>query len=195
MTSPGKKRWFHGARSATTAPGAGVRVQSSFVSAEFPPSRSSLGQGKATMLARVCWKHVAEVCGGNQAVLFGASLASGKSIINPNMDTGLLGSAYFWATLAACEVDVIQDHFDVTQLTANGKYTVTIHGKEIVIDDHIPCIGGVPAYGKLGSPNEAWSLLLCKAYAQVPSTQIKHHVPIFVCRIRDLMAISSVWVA
>lgn len=172
--SPGQKPWFQATRSAITAPGAGVRVQASFVSPEFPPNKTSLGQGKATTLARVSWKRVAEVCGGNQAVLFGASLASGKSITNPNMDTGQIGSAYFWAALAACEVAVIQDHFDVTQLTPSGKYVVTTtHGKQVVIDDYIPCIGGTPAYGKIGSTNEAWSLLICKAYAQVLSSQGK----------------------
>lgn len=140
-----------------------------FTNKEFPPGAQSLGQGRAQLLAQVEWKRVAEVCGGpGQATLFGASLASGKTLTNPSMDTGSMGSAWFWCALAVCDVATIQDHFNgSTELAPDGKYVMKVHGVDVVIDDLIPCLGDFPAHGRLGSANEAWPMLICKAYAQV----------------------------
>jgi hypothetical protein len=66
--------------------------------------------------------------------------------------------------------DRIRKLFHRQEANKHGIYAVNItkngHNQQIIVDDQIPCIGGVPKFSK-SKLNELWVIILEKAWAKL----------------------------
>lgn len=158
-----------------TGPQTGTQ-SAKFTDPDFPPEQLSLiGNARGSdpteqqrIAKDVTWKRLPEVYPQGLKV-FDANIK--PSDIHQNE----LGDCYFLAAASATaeDPDRIKRLFKTKQITPEGKYHLNLFlegiWREVVIDDHIPCKSNgyqaVPKFSGTKS-NEAWSLLLEKAYAK-----------------------------
>ena len=152
-----------------------------FVDSEFPPSLKSLHSPDSSLSAtmppfylRVQWLRASELCGPKRCMFPPNSLDA-----NIRTNAGIGGSCWFWARLTAAG-NSVRPLFKEQVENETGVYAFVFKGAdgeiEVVIDDFIPCVDGIPVFGYAAGLQmeegddtetfEMWSLLLCKAMAK-----------------------------
>jgi len=140
-----------------------------FVDPKFPPVLCSLTGGKAQYppaYARVEWIRASVLCGEGHRMFPNGPIGADTPV-----ETGVAGSCYFWSSILMAGDNTLRGMFSQRAEDRTGVYNITCMKEGVpvvvIIDEFIPCIDGIPAFGRAGEPNEMWSMLLCKAAAKL----------------------------
>lgn len=174
-----------GTTNATAAHGRTAKAKRPvlFVDTAFPPLQKSLSRAEdKRQLAPTAWlrprTYLAGLAMRNGAVLEQCLL----STIDPtDIDQGALGNCWFLCALAAIAEypQVVRDMFKhpisperaaAEQHVGAYRITLTKHGwwTTVIVDDFLPCVGGLPCFAKnVSNHGEMWVALLEKTYAKL----------------------------
>eukprot|EP00656_Telonema_subtile_P039427 TRINITY_DN44531_c0_g1_i1.p1 TRINITY_DN44531_c0_g1~~TRINITY_DN44531_c0_g1_i1.p1 ORF type:complete len:1191 (-),score=298.73 TRINITY_DN44531_c0_g1_i1:177-3749(-) len=128
--------------------------------ASFPPSLQSLCSGAAA----APMKHIqVEWIRAQDIQSFDGGKVQLPEASSSSLEPGLFGSLFYWSAM----LGLIEDKaVSVQPKNSRGLYSVRLPGCDPVeVDDWIPCVGGRPAFGSVGSPMIS-SLLITKAMAK-----------------------------
>ncbi|EGR28521.1 hypothetical protein IMG5_173770 [Ichthyophthirius multifiliis] len=101
-----------------------------------------------------------------------------KEIEVNDIKQGILGDSYFLCSLSSLaeRKEYILKLFHTKNYQKNGLYSIWLNikgeWKNIIIDDRIPCIKGIPCFSK-ATGAELWVVLLEKAYAKAYGSYFK----------------------
>jgi calpain-15 len=159
-----------------------TRMQKSggkYTDESFPPNEYSLindwedyeVQSKVREFRRIKWIRASEV--PDLIDRQEGSLEVFKGGVHPDdIKQGSLGDCYFLSPLSVLSEnpDRIRKLFVTDKANQFGVYAVRIfkngEWKEVVIDDYIPCLDGLPYFSRANG-NELWVILLEKAWAKL----------------------------
>jgi ankyrin repeat protein len=132
-----------------------------FYDQDFQPGLSALAQDTTKMPAafrEIQWLRPADI------QFTGAPDAIGTAV-------GLAGQAWFTSTVGLAGKAGYADNFVGDASGSSGGYIVNVVGSdselhEVIVDDFIPCIEGVPAFTNCSSAEDLKALIVEKAYAK-----------------------------